>query len=122
MISLGPLADCQPRELIRMKVEDATEWAIVGAPDPGYFPLIFLTGDKAPFVVNAAPNPSDFADRVAKYGTKHRFLHEPGGPCQIGDGKLSKTAGSLVLIEDGHWLLVVNKYREKGVRWLDLRG
>jgi hypothetical protein len=58
---------------------------------------------------------------VAKYGTKYRFAHDPNGPCQIGDGKLSKAARSLVFTEDGSWHLVVNnKARVGDVRWLQL--
>jgi hypothetical protein len=119
MISLGPLANCEPRELVKAKVQDATEWAIVGARDPGYFPLILLTGENAPLVYNAGPNPGEFVT-LAKYGTKYRFLHDPNGPCQIGDNGLSKTAGSLVLTENGEWHLIANQYRQSGIRWFNL--
>jgi hypothetical protein len=121
MVSLGSLTMCEPRELVKVKVQDATEWAIVGARDPGYFPLIFLTGENAPLVLNIEPISGDFATyRVAKYGKDYRFAHDPNGPSQIGDDSLSKSAGSLVLTEDGDWNLVVNKYRQPGLRWLDL--
>jgi hypothetical protein len=123
MVSLGPLAMCEPRELVKVKVQDATEWAIVGARDPGYFPLIFLTGDNAPFVINVEPNQGDDFETypVAKYGTKYyRFVHDPNGPSQIGDGDLSKAAGTHLLTENGDWYLVVNQYRKAGLRWFDL--
>jgi hypothetical protein len=121
MISLEPLAKCSARELVKVKADDRTEWAIVGARDPGYSPLIFLTGENAPFVVDAEPERSDFSEHpVAKYGTEYRFVHDPNGPCQIGNDTLSKTVGSLVLTQDGDWHLVVNKYGERGVRWFEL--
>jgi hypothetical protein len=120
--TLGPLAQCTVRELIRVKVGNGTEWAIVGAQDPGLFPLVLLTGKSAPFVVNVPPNdPGDFETYpVAKYGLDYRFAHDPNGPSEIGDGPLSKTAGSLVLTEAGDWHLIVNQYRQATVRWFEL--
>ena len=83
MVSLGPLAKCSTRELVKVKVDDATEWAIVGARDPGYSPLIFLTGENAPLVINVEPELSDFSEQpVAKYGTEYRFVHDPNGPAR----------------------------------------
>jgi hypothetical protein len=103
-------------------MEDAVEWAMVGALAPGYFPLIVLTGSDAPFVINVMQDPGDFERYpVAKYGKEYRFVHDPNGPCQIGDDKLSKTAGSLVLTEDGDWHLVTNNKDRRGdMRWLRL--
>jgi hypothetical protein len=60
MLSLGPLAKCEARELVQARMGNAIECAIVGARDPGYFPLIVLTGDNAPFVRNLEPDPGDF--------------------------------------------------------------
>jgi hypothetical protein len=121
--TLGPLAQCAPRELVQVKVGDPTEWAIVGAEDPGYFPLIVLSGDGAPFVLNVSPDPGEFETRaVAKYGTNYRFAFDPMGPCQIGDGTLSKTVGSVVLTDDGDWHLIVNNHMQKGVRWFHLES
>jgi hypothetical protein len=55
------------------------------------------------------------------YGTKYRFVHDPNRPCQIGDDKLSKAAGSLVFTEEGSWHLVVNnKDRPIDLKWLHL--
>jgi hypothetical protein len=117
--TLGPLAACKARELVKVKTGNAIEWAIVGAPAPGLFPLIFLTGENAPFVVNVQQYPGDFERHpVAKYGTNYRFAHDPSGPCQIGDDRL--TAGSLVLTEDGEWHLIVNGPRD--VSWLHLES
>ena len=122
MISLRQLGDCEARELIKAKVENATEWAIVGLRRPDYSPLIFLTGDNAPLVYNTAPDPGDFATYpVAKYETKYRFLPDPNGACQIGNSELSRAAGSLVLTQDGDWYLVANQYRQRGVRWFHLK-
>ena len=75
MITLAQLGDCQARELVKAKVQDGTEWAIVGLRRPDYSPLIFLTGVNAPLVYNTASDPGDFATYpVAKYGIKYRFL------------------------------------------------
>jgi hypothetical protein len=72
--ALGPLVKCEARELVKVKVDAGTEWAIVGAKDPGYFPLVFLTGEKAPFVLNVLPDPGHFeVYPVAKYGQNYRF-------------------------------------------------
>jgi hypothetical protein len=122
MISLGPLAKCEARELVQARMGDAVEWAIVGAKAPGYFPFVVLTGGNSPFVFNLEPDPGDFERYpVAKYGNKYRFVHDPNGPCQIGDDKLSKAAGSLVFTEEGSWHLVVNNKDRRGdMRWLHL--
>jgi hypothetical protein len=40
MISFGPLAKCEARELVQARMGDAVEWAIVGAKAPGYFPFV----------------------------------------------------------------------------------
>jgi hypothetical protein len=117
--TLGPLAKCGPRELIKVKVEDRTEWAIVGAKDPGYFPIIVLTGQSAPFVINVLPIRGDFETYpVAKYGTKYRLAHDPSGQSRIGNSP--GAAGSLVLAGEDDWYLIVNKFRESGVRWFHL--
>jgi hypothetical protein len=126
MISLGPFVKCVAGELVQARMNGATQWAIVGARDPGYFPLVVLTGDHVPFVTNVKPDdPGDFERYpVAKYGTyekEYRFVHDPNGPCEIGDDKLSKTAGSLVFTEEGSWHLVVNNKDRRGeLKWLHL--
>jgi hypothetical protein len=121
MIALAPLAGCEARELVEVKSDRGAEWAIVGKKDPGYHPLIFLTGENAPFVLNTEPDMGYFKDYpVAKYGTNYRFVHNPNGPSQIGADELSKTAGSLVFTQAGDWFLVVSKFRQPGVRWCHL--
>jgi hypothetical protein len=118
---LGPLAECGARELVQVKSGSTVEWAIVGAQAPGYFPLVLLTGDNAPRVINVASDPGDFARYpVAKYGMSYRLAHDPTGPSQIGDGELFRTAGSLVLTEDGDWHLLVNPEGQSAIRWLHL--
>lgn len=124
MITLGSLASCKPGELVKVKANDRTEWAIVAAQARGneYPPLIFLTGANAPLLRNIdSKDPSDFKT-VAKFGTKRRVELDLNGQCQIGNDKLSKTAGSLVITEDGNWRLVVNKYQQAALRWFDLRS
>ena len=118
---LGPLADCGARELVQVKSEDTVEWAIVGKSAQGFFPLVLLTGEGTPRVINLFPDPGDFARyHVAKYGTRYRFAHDPSGPSQIGEGELFKTAGSLVLTEDGDWHLLVSSEGQSTLKWLDL--
>jgi hypothetical protein len=123
MISLEFIAKCEPRELVKVKVENGTEWVIVGVRRPGYAPLVFLTGDNAPFVFNMEPDPGDFEKYPGlRFGTKYRFLPDPNGPCQVGVSQLSKTAGSVVLTQDdGDLHLVINQYRQTGVRLLHER-
>ena len=104
--TLGPLAKCSPRELVRVIVANATVWAIVGATDPGLRPLVFLTGKNAPYVLNVFDDLRELGTYpVAKYGTNYEFVHDPKGPCQIGEGKLHQTAGSLVLSRMGIGIL-----------------
>ena len=42
------LEDCQPAELIRVNLGEKTEWALVGQPGNGLFPVLVLTGEDAP--------------------------------------------------------------------------
>jgi hypothetical protein len=119
-ITLGPFGNCEARELVKIKVENGTEWAIVGAKDPRYHPLVFLTGKNAAFVMNIDPeDPGDFAV-VAKFGTNYRIAPDFTGPSQIGDDGLSKTTGSLVLTEKGDRYLVVRD--ATGLRWVELES
>jgi hypothetical protein len=122
--TLGPLAGCGPRELVKVNVESATDWAIVGVPGPGIFPIVFLTGQDAPCVVNAKSDPVDFETYLAaKYGRDYWLAHDPSGPCQIGDGRLSKIAGTLVLTEKVGWHLLVNdSHHPSRLRWFDLQS
>jgi hypothetical protein len=118
---LGPLARCEPRELVKVKVEETTEWGIVGLRSRAYAPLVFLTGKNAPFVIDMFSAGGDFETYPAlKFGTEYRIFPDVTGLCQIGDELLFKRAGSLVLANTD-WYLVVNQYRQSGPRWFHLQ-
>src|SRR6266849_4842751 len=80
------------RELLKVRVADSTQWAIVGIKSRGYFPLILLTGENPVTVVNVAPDPGDFERfPVVQFGREYRLLPEVNGKSEIGDTTLSKS-------------------------------
>jgi hypothetical protein len=119
---IGPLVTCEPRELLKVRVAESTQWAIVGVQSRGYFPLILLTGENPVTVVNVAPDPGDFERfPVVKFGREYRLLPEVNGKCEIGDTPLSKSPGSIVFAQK-QWYLVVQKYQEQGMRWVNVQS
>jgi hypothetical protein len=48
-----PLAKCRERQLIRVKINDDAQWAILGEViGTAFAPLIVLSGKDAPFCIN----------------------------------------------------------------------
>lgn len=47
------LEECKPGELIRGAIHRETEWAIVAIGNQQYFPVVILTGPRAPYWLNA---------------------------------------------------------------------
>jgi hypothetical protein len=116
MIAIAGLPTCGARELVRVVgVDDrSTEWAIVGKGSRDYFPLIYLTGQNAPFVLNAMIAPFLQERPIVKYGTAWRLMADHTKTCSI--ATMSKEAGTMLLAGED-WYLVTNKYNERGQRW-----
>ena len=124
-LEFGYLEACEPRELVRVKIEQNGEWAIVGIRSNNYFPIIVLSGQAAPYIINVIHDgfiDGDFGRYpVLKYGQDYRVVPNHQGRCELGDGTLFKKKGALVLTKAGIYLAAgVNK--QSGVRYLDLQN
>jgi hypothetical protein len=104
------LAECKPLELVRVKINSEARFAIVGAKGGvSYQPLVVLSSQDAPWVINLMPHgriDGDFdAYQVLAYG---EYALEPDHflRCEVGEGPLIKTPGSILLTEDDRLLAV----------------
>jgi hypothetical protein len=100
--SLTFIRDCQVGDLLRVKLNDTVEYAILGlAAHRNLQPLIALTIDSPPFSINLLEQgriDGDFDTYAAlRYGkwdiTPHHQM-----PCQIGSGSLFNRPGVYVLV------------------------
>jgi hypothetical protein len=119
----GFLEECEARQLVRVKIEESGEWAIVGARDRPLFPLVVLTGADAPYCINLYQNghiDGDFDTyAVLKCGTDYEIVPDHTGPCEIGVGQKLKRSGSFVLADASQYLLVGTR-GQKGTRYFDI--
>jgi hypothetical protein len=106
----GFLNGCEARQLVRVKIEDRGEWAIVGAREHSLFPLVVLTGANAPLCINLNQGghiDGDFDTyAVLKYGTDYEVEPDHAGPCEIGAARMLNKPGSLLLAGKDRYLLV----------------
>jgi len=116
------LAKCKPRELVRVKVEDAGQWALVGKPDRQYWPIILLSGCQSPLAINVLEGGSVSGDfetyAVLSFGTTHTLRPNYTARCELGVGQLFKKPGAFILSETDEYLIVTEANRQ---RWFDLR-
>jgi hypothetical protein len=101
-----PLAQCRERQIVRVKINDDAEGAILGDVTHSlYPPLLILSGKNAPLIINVSESgrrlTGDFVDYpVADFGTRYKFVPEYSGRCQIGFGDLFTKPGTLVFVKD----------------------
>jgi len=122
-LSFEFLKNCKPCELLRVKIEDVAEFAILGANEGhGFQALVVLKESEPPFAINLLGSghmDGDFDTYAAlRYG-KCEILPEHTERCEIGVGPLFTKAGSLVLSEDSKSLVVQSKVG-RSVRHFDL--
>jgi len=122
-LSFEFLKNCKPCELLRVKIEDTAEFAILGASEGhGFQALVVLKENEPPFAVNLLESghiDGDFDTYAAlRYG-KFEILPEHTDRCEIGVGPLFTKTGSLVLSDDSR-CLVVGAKGGKSLRYFDL--
>jgi hypothetical protein len=97
------LEQCRPVELIRLNMEERTEWALVGRPGNALFPVLMLSGEDAPRCFNAAADAGGNLKvhflRVSalSYGHAYALLPNLAGPCNVHDGRLFSANGALII-------------------------
>jgi hypothetical protein len=95
------LTDCEPGELVRFRVGNETQWAIVGRPLSKHFPVLILS--EQPYCLNAFEEKTDAIQleleqhAVLSYGDGYELIPDHAGFCQVGLGALFETGGALIL-------------------------
>jgi hypothetical protein len=113
--------NCKPGDLLRVKIEDAAEFAIVGADQgPGFRALVVLKDNEPPFAINLLESghiDGDFETYAALVYGKCEIRPDHSDHCEIGTGPLFSKAGALVFAEDSKSLVVNEKTK---IRYFDL--
>ena len=125
MLSFEFLKNCKPGELLRVKINDAAEFALLGAKESlshSFQPLVVLKENVPPFAFNLLGSghmDGDFDTYAALSYGKFEITPEHTGRCEIGNGPLFTKAGSLIL-SDGAKSSVVQAKGGKSLRYFDL--
>jgi len=111
-LSFEFVKDCKPGNLLRVKIGDTAEFAILGANEGhGLRVLVLLKDNEPPFAINLLESgrmDGDFETYAAlKYG-KCEILPNHTDRCEIGVGPLFTKVGALVLT-DGSKFLVIDR-------------
>jgi hypothetical protein len=116
--------NCKPGDLLRVKVEDAAEFAILGANEGHSLrALVVLKDNEPPFAINLLESgriDGDFETYAALVYGKWEILPDHSDRCEIGTGPLFTKVGALVLAEGGSRSLVVAGKTGKSPRYFDL--
>ena len=97
--------NCKPGDLVRVKIEEVVEFAILGANEGHSLrALVVLKDNEAPFAINLLETgrvEGDFETYAALVYGKCEILPDHSDRCEIGTGRLFTKVGALVLAEDG---------------------
>src|ERR1039458_1442516 len=81
------LDSCKPRDLIRIKLGERTEWALVGSPGNEYLPVFVLSSDGTAHYFNVMGTmgclKQKFEAPVLCYGQDYTLLPNHAGPCDL---------------------------------------
>jgi hypothetical protein len=115
-----PIQECKPGELLRATVQPGrTDWIII-AQDRRFVILNPPAGPRAVNMQRSGKIVEGFTEFAPlNYGRQYRFEPDHTGPCEIGQGKLFKTPGSLVLADADLYLFTPSENSE-GASYLDL--
>jgi hypothetical protein len=120
-LSFEFVASCKPGDLLRVKIEDTAEFAILGANEGhGLRALVVLKDNEQPFAINLLESgriDGDFESYAALVYGKGEILPDHTDRCEIGIGPLFKKVGSLVVADGSKSLVVAAK---AGLRYFDL--
>lgn len=123
-LSFDFVNNCKPGDLLRVKIEDAAEFAILGAKEGhGLRALVVLKDNEPPFAINLLESgriDGDFETYASLVYGKCEILPDHFDRCEIGTGPLFTKVGALVLAGDGSRCLVVAAKTGKSLRYFDL--
>jgi hypothetical protein len=125
-LSFRFVRDCVPGDLLRVKIGDAAEFAIMGAPEGNALcALIVLKDNEPPFAINLLESGSidgDFGTYAALVYGQWKLVTDHSDRCEIGTGPLFTKVGALVLSDDGSESLVVRAKSGGNSRHFDLNS
>jgi hypothetical protein len=118
------LQECAAPELVKVRINESAEWALVGGRGQGVFWLVVLSGPKAFTAINIAPQghiDGDFERYpVIRFGDAYTFVPDLRAGCQIANGDLFSKPGSLVVADSGSYLIVRSENNTRMLRYVDL--
>jgi len=122
-LSFKFLRQCNAGDLLRVRIGDVAEFAILGDPQGwGRRALVVLKDAAPPFAINLLESgdyTGDFETYAALVYGKCEILPDHLDHCEIGTGPLFDKAGALVVAQDGSRSLVVTENASKN-RYFDL--
>jgi hypothetical protein len=118
------LNNCKPGDLLRVKIGDVAEFAILGANQgQGLRALVVLKENVPPFAINLLESgrvDGDFESYAVLVYGKCEILPDHSDSCEIGTGPLFTRAGALVIADDGSRSLAVAAKTSSSLRYFDL--
>jgi hypothetical protein len=103
-VTLNSLDRCGPGHLIRINLNDRTEWAIVGKSNSRQMlPVLVLTGESAPYFLNVVNEIEELRQEyerpVLSYGHSYTLNPDHIGPCDVNSGPLFELNGVLIVAD-----------------------
>jgi hypothetical protein len=124
MLSFEFVNNCKPGDLLRVKIEDVAEFAILGANEGHALrAIVVLKDNEPPFAINLLQSgriDGDFETYAALVYGKFEILPDHSDRCEIGTGSLFSKVGALVFAENGSRSLVVTAKTSKNLRYFNL--
>ena len=124
------IQDCNPLDLIRVKLNDEAFFAIIGKEsNRSQHGMLVLNSKKAPAIVYFRVDGHITGDfdtyKVLHYGTDWKFTPDHAGLCQVAQGGLFKRTGACVIADHSQYIIAdihpqVNKYFS--LNSADIRG
>jgi len=117
------IGSCKAGDLVRVKVGDTSEWAILGARQSGFAqPLMILNATTGPKTVNLFSEgriEGDFATIPAlQYGSEFEIEPDHTGPIALLAGETLKIPGRI--LQSGSDLYLIGKREDGGLDYVHL--
>jgi hypothetical protein len=129
-LSFKFLKECTPGDLLRVKINDTAEFALVGAEVNGPCSLVVLKDSEPRFAINWMESgyvDGDFETYAALVYGKYEIRPDHSDRCEIGEGPLFTKSGALVYTQtlggqsEHSESLVVRAQTGKSFRYFDLK-
>lgn len=102
------LDDCNPRDLVRLKVGERVAWGLIGAPGNEYRPVVILNQDGSAECHNVVGTMEilkrDFEAPALFYGQSYEIEPNHAGSCDLPPNAESAELGSLIFARTGTFI------------------